>query len=70
MTISVKIKDKLARKIKKISEETRRDSSYHFNKALENYISEQEDLKEALKRLNDKNDSLITSKQLKKSLGL
>jgi predicted transcriptional regulator len=33
MTISVKIKDKLARKIKKMSEETKRDSSYHFNKA-------------------------------------
>jgi len=70
MTISLKIKDKLIRKINKISEETKKDSSYHFNKAIENYLSEQEDLKEALERYKNKDDSLISSKHLKKILDI
>ncbi len=69
-TVSINIKEKLARKINKISEETNKDTSYHINKALENYIEEQEELKSALHRLNDKNDKIISSNQLKKSLGL
>lgn len=38
--------------------------------ALENYLEELGDLKEAAKRLKDKADKIITSKKLHKSLGL
>lgn len=66
----IKIKKTLAKKIYKIAEETNTNSSYHVNIALQNYIDEQKDLKIAMKRLNDKTDLMISSKQLRKSLGL
>ena len=49
-TVSINIKENLARKINKISEETNKDTSYHVNKALENYIEEQEELKTAARQ--------------------
>jgi predicted DNA-binding protein len=67
--LSIKLKDKLAKKIYKISKDTNTNSSVHINKALENYIDELEDLNIALKRLKDESDSVVSSKQLRKSLG-
>ncbi len=66
----IKIKETLAKKIYKIAEETNTNSSYHVNIALQNYIDEQKDLKIAMKRLKDKTDLLISSKQIRKSLDL
>jgi len=66
--LSIKVKEKIAKKIYKISKETNKNSSYHINKALENYIEEHEDLQTAMKRFKDKNDIVISSKQLRKSL--
>lgn len=34
---SLKIKPKLLKRIYKLSKETKKDPSYHFNKALEDY---------------------------------
>lgn len=67
---SIKIKEKLVKQIYKIAEETNTNSSFHVNIALQNYIEEQKDLKIALKRLKNKSDLTISSKQLRKSLGL
>lgn len=67
---SIKIKDKLAKRVYKLSRETQKDTSYHLNKALENYLDETDDLKEALKRINNKKDKVITSKEFRSSLGL
>ena len=67
---SIKVKEKIAKKIYKLSKETNKNSSYHINKALENYIEEYEDLQNALERLKDKSDVLVSPKQLRKSLGL
>lgn len=66
----IKIKETLAKKIYKIAEETNTNSSFHVNIALQNYIDEQKDLKIAMKRLKDKTDLLISSKQIRKSLDL
>ena len=67
---SIKIKEKLVKQIYKIAEETNTNSSFHVNIALQNYIEEQKDLKIALKRLKNKSDLTISSKQLRKSLSL
>lgn len=67
---SIKIKEKLVKQIYKIAEETNTNSSFHVNIALQNYIEEQKDLKIALKRMKNKSDLIISSKQLRKSLGL
>ena len=66
----IKIKSKLIKRIYKLSKETKKDASYHLNKALEDYIAEQDNLKEALKRFNDNGDRIISPKQIRKSLGL
>ena len=68
--LSIKVKGKIAKQIYKLSKETKKTSTYHINKALENYIEENEDLQTAKERLKDKNDIVISSKQLRKSLGL
>jgi predicted DNA-binding protein len=67
---TIKIKDKLAKRVYKLSRDTQKDTSYHFNKALENYLDETDDLKEALKRLNNKKDKVISSKEFRSSLGI
>lgn len=69
-TEEIKIKSKLIKRIYKLSKETKKDASYHLNRALEDYVDEQDDIKEALKRLKDNNDSILPSKQFRKSLGL
>ena len=68
--ISVKLKEKLAKRIYKLSEDTNKDSSFHINKALENYLEELGEMDSALERLNDKNDPVLSSGQMRKSLGL
>lgn len=68
--LSIKLKEKLAKKIYKLSKDTNKDSSFHINKALENYFDELEDLNIALERVKDKSDKVISSSQLRKSLGL
>lgn len=67
---SIKIKPKLIHRIKQLSKDTNKDASYHMNKALEEYIEEQEDLNEALDRLKDKKVKYLSKEQLKKSLGI
>lgn len=68
--ISVKLKEKLAKRIYKLSEDTNKDSSFHINKALENYLEELGEMDTALDRLNDKHDAVLSSGQMRKSLGL
>ncbi len=72
MTVNgkISIKDKIAKKIYKLSESTKRNASYHVNKALENYFDDIEDLNEAVSRLKNKNDRIISPKELRKSLGI
>lgn len=41
-----------------------------INKALEEYLEEYEDYLIALDRLNDKNDRIISGKEMRKKLGL
>ncbi len=66
----ISIKGRNIKKIYKLSEATRKNPSYHVNKALENYFDEIGDLNEAAKRLADKSDKVVTSKELRKSLGV
>jgi RHH-type transcriptional regulator, rel operon repressor / antitoxin RelB len=67
---SIKIKERLAKRVYKLSRDTQRDTAYHLNKALENYLDESDEIREALKRLNNKKDKVISSKDFRKSLGI
>lgn len=69
-TISVTIKERLKKRIYKLAKDSNKDTTYHLNKAIENYLDDLENLKEAKSRLKNRNDKVISSKDLRKSLGL
>jgi len=68
--VSIRLPDELAKQLDGIAKETERPRSYIIQKALESYIEDYADLQIALDRLHDRTDSIISSKELKKSLGL
>ncbi len=68
--ISVRIPDELAEQLEGVAKETDRPRSYIIQKALESYLEDIADLQIALDRLRDKGDPLVTSAEMRKSLGL
>ena len=70
IAISVRLPKELSDQLSTIAEETERSRSYIIQKALESYIEDYADLQIALDRLHDKTDSIVTGKDLRKSLGL
>ncbi|MFO7866222.1 MAG: DUF6290 family protein [Candidatus Aminicenantes bacterium] len=68
--ISVRLSKELSDELENISKETERPRSYIIQKALESYIEDYADLQIALDRLHDKSDRVISSKEMRKSLGL
>ncbi len=68
--ISVRLPKELADQLDSIAKETERPRSYIIQKALESYIDDYADLQVALDRLHDKTDAIVSSKELRKSLGL
>jgi RHH-type rel operon transcriptional repressor/antitoxin RelB len=67
---NVRIPDELADKVEEIAEELDRSKSYIVKKALEEYASEYADGLIALKRSKDKNDKIITLKEMRKKFGI
>jgi RHH-type transcriptional regulator, rel operon repressor / antitoxin RelB len=68
--ISIRIPDELAEQLEGVARETDRPRSYIIQKALESYLEDIADLQIALDRLRDKSDPLVTSAEMRKSLGL
>jgi len=68
--ISIRIPEELADQLDGVATETERPRSYIIQKALESYLEDFADLQIALDRLHDKTDTVISSKELKESLGL
>lgn len=69
-SISVNIKEKLKKRIYKLDKDSNKDTSYHLNKAIEHYLNELDELDEAVNRLKNKKDIVISSGDLRNSLGL
>jgi RHH-type rel operon transcriptional repressor/antitoxin RelB len=70
VAISIRLPDGLAKQLEGIAKETDRPRSYIMQKALEIYLEDYADLQIALDRLREKADPIITSKEMRKSLGL
>jgi RHH-type rel operon transcriptional repressor/antitoxin RelB len=68
--ISIRIPDELAEQLEGVAKETDRPRSYIIQKAIESYLEDIADLQIALDRLRDKSDPLVTSAEMRKSLGL
>jgi len=69
-TLSIRLPDELAKQLDDIAKETERPRSFHVQKAIESYIEEFADLQIALDRLKNPQDVLVSSRDLRKSLGL
>jgi RHH-type transcriptional regulator, rel operon repressor / antitoxin RelB len=67
---SVRLSPETARRLDRLSKTIDRPKSQLINKALEEYLEEYEDYLIALGRLNDKNDKIVSEKELRRKLGL
>ncbi|KQC15224.1 MAG: DNA-binding protein [Desulfuromonas sp. SDB] len=67
-SLSVRIPDKLAKKLDSVAKESERSKSFLIQKALESFLEEQADLQIALDRLHDTTDEIIYLEDMKEEL--
>lgn len=65
-TISVRLPEDMAKRLDELAKSLDRSKTYIVTKALREYLEEYEDYLIALHRLNDKNDRVISEKELVK----
>jgi RHH-type rel operon transcriptional repressor/antitoxin RelB len=70
IAVSIRIPAHLAKKLDAIARDTERTRSFVIQKALEVYLEEYADLQVALDRLRDTTDPIISSDEMRNSLGL
>ena len=69
-TISIRLPNELEQGLKKITELTDRTKTYLIRKAIEHYLAEYADYQIALERLRDKEDKIISGKELRDRIGI
>ncbi|MGI0084562.1 MAG: type II toxin-antitoxin system RelB family antitoxin [Nitrososphaerales archaeon] len=67
---SIRLSSSTAKRLDRLAKEIDRTKSQLINKALEEYLEEYEDYLIAIGRLNDKNDKIISEKEMRNKLGL
>ena len=70
IALSVRLPDTLAKELEHIADETDRTRSFHIQKALKSYIEDFADVQIALDRLRDHKDPVVSSREMRKALGL
>lgn len=68
--VSVRLPDAVARRLELIAKETERSRSFVVTKAVETYLEDFADLQVALDRLHDSADPVVSSKEMRASLGI
>jgi RHH-type rel operon transcriptional repressor/antitoxin RelB len=63
-SISVRLPEELAGKLNRLAESLDRSKTYIITRALQEYLEEYEDYLVALHRLNDKDDKIVSAKEL------
>lgn len=66
--ISLRLPKVVHEQLEEIATESDRTKSYLIRKAIERYLEEYADYRIALDRLHDKDDEIISSKELRKRL--
>jgi predicted DNA-binding protein len=66
--ISLRLPEEVHSQLEQIATESDRTKSYLIRKAIERYLEEYADYRIALDRLHDKDDKIISSKELRKRL--
>ncbi|MCH7497658.1 MAG: ribbon-helix-helix protein, CopG family [Candidatus Marinimicrobia bacterium] len=69
-TVTVRLRDEIAKLLDEIARDTERSRSFHIQKAVIAYLEEFADAQVALDRLRDKKDTIITAQEMRKVLGL
>ncbi len=69
-TVSIRLPEELTKNLDDIAKETERPRSFHIQKAIETYIEDFADLRIAIDRLRNPKDEVISSKELRKPLGI
>jgi RHH-type rel operon transcriptional repressor/antitoxin RelB len=69
-SVSVRLPDDLAKGLADLSKTIDRSKAYIIKKAIEAYLDEYSDYLIALERLNDKDDKVVSSEEMRKLLGL
>lgn len=70
VSVSVRLPDKLAKRLDRVVKNTDRSRSYLMQKALETYLEEQADFQIAFDRLHDTADPVISLDDVRKELEL
>ncbi len=68
--ISIRLPDGLTQALDVVATTTERTKTYLIRKAVETYLSEYADYQVALDRLHDKDDRVLSGRELRKRLGL
>ena len=67
-SISVRLDDGTARALEELAKATDRPKTYFVEKALESYLAEYADYQVTLDRLRDKDDSIVSSAEMRKRI--
>jgi RHH-type rel operon transcriptional repressor/antitoxin RelB len=67
-SISLRLSEDIAMQLDEIAETIDRSKSYLIKKAIEQYLKEYADYQIALDRLNDKDDKIISTNEMRKRL--
>jgi RHH-type rel operon transcriptional repressor/antitoxin RelB len=67
--LSVRLPEDVARRLDALAKALDRSRTYIVTKAIQEYLEEYEDYLLALHRLEDKNDAIVSGKDLVKSIG-
>jgi RHH-type rel operon transcriptional repressor/antitoxin RelB len=62
--VSIRLPDDIAKRLDELAKSLDRPKTYIVTKALREYLEEYEDYLIALHRLNDKNDRVVSEKEL------
>jgi len=68
--VSVRLPAEIVRELENLANATERSKTYIIRKAIESYLQESADYLVALERLNDKDDEIISSDEMRERLAL
>jgi RHH-type transcriptional regulator, rel operon repressor / antitoxin RelB len=69
-SVSIRLPDDMADSLKSLSETIDRSKAYIIKKALQAYLEDYSDYLIAQERLNDKNDKVVSSDEMRELIGL
>jgi RHH-type rel operon transcriptional repressor/antitoxin RelB len=70
ISVSIRLPDDMADSLKSLSETIDRSKAYIIKKALQAYLEDYSDYLIAQERLNDKNDKVVSSEEMRELIGL